>query len=202
MNLIERARTNAAAVGFVTAGAIAAWLVFALLDQLAPNGRHLLALGVLRIVMLGALLAFAGLVGMQASRLGRTALSIAALGAVVNLAGGVGAVLTDGWPFDPFAPGGPEEPPWYAYLVLAGAAVFMLGTILVGIAGRLRRRLAVAVILGGVLYASVGLLGSYGHVVWVLPWFALALALATGSHDVPPPGVTEGQGARLRGGRG
>ncbi len=46
-------------------------------------------------------------------------------------------------------------------------------------------------------------LGTYGHVLWVVPRFALALALAlaTSSRDVPPRGVTDGHGARLRRGR-
>ena len=128
--------------------------------------------------MLGALLAFAAKVGADASRFGRIALAIAALGAAVNLLGGFGAVVTDGWSFNPFGPEGPAEAPWYAFLVLTGAMVFTLGTILVGIAGRRGGWLAVAVILGGVLYAAAIPLGAYGHVVWVAPWFALALGLA------------------------
>lgn len=104
----------------------------------------------------------------------------------MNFAGGVGAVLTDGWSFDPFAPGGPAEPPWYAYLVLVGAMVFTLGAILVGVAGRRGGWLAVAVILGGILYAAAIPLGAYGHVVWVAPWFALALGLASKSGAARP----------------
>lgn len=183
MNDIERPRAATAGVGYVAAAVIAAWVAFGLLDELEPNGRHLLVLGALRVVMLGALLAFAAKVGADATRFGRFALGVAALGAVVNLIGGIGAVVTDGWSFDPFGPGGPAEPPWYAYLVLAGAMVFTLGTILVGIAGRRGGWLAVIVILGGVLYAAFPL-GAYGPFVWVAPWFALALGLATSSTDV------------------
>ncbi len=180
MNLTDESRSTSTAVGYVLAAVIAAWVVFALLDELEPNGRHLLVLGALRIVMLGALLAFAAKVGADATRLGRFALGTAALGALVNLAGGVGAAVTDGWSFNPFAPGGPAEPPWYAYLVMAGAMLFALGTILVGIAGRRGGWLAVAVILGGILYAAAAA-DAYGHLVWVAPWFALALGLATSS---------------------
>lgn len=181
MNVIDKPRFATTGVGYLTAAVIAAWVVFALVDEPEPNGRHLLVLGALRIVMLGALLAFAARFGADATRFGRFALGAAAVGAVVNLAGGVGAVVTDGWSFNPFAPGGPAEPPWYAFLVLAGAMVFTLGTILVGVAGRRAGWLAVAVILGGVLYAAVGPLGANGHLVWVAPWFALALGLASTS---------------------
>jgi hypothetical protein len=184
MNLTEESRSTTTSVGYVLAAVIAAWVVFALLDELEPNGRHLLVLGALRIVMLGALLAFAAKVGADATRFGRFALGTAAVAAVVNLAGGVGAVFTDGWSFNPFAPGGPASPPWYAFLVLAGAMVFALATILVGVAGRRGGWLAVAVILGGVLYAAAGPLGAYGHLVWVAPWFALALGLAGTSSTV------------------
>ena len=184
MNLTEESRSTSTAVGYVLAAVIAAWVVFALLDELEPNGRHLLVLGALRIVMLGALLAFAAKVGADATRLGRFALGTAALGALVNLTGGVGAAVTDGWSFNPFAPGGPAEPPWYAYLVMAGAMVFTLGTILVGIAGRRGGWLAVAVILGGILYAAVPL-GAYGHLVWVAPGSPLALGLASTSSVRP-----------------
>jgi hypothetical protein len=185
MNLTNESRTSTTSVGYVLAAAIAAWVVFALADQLEPNGRHLLVLGALRIVMLGALLAFAAKVGADATRLGRFGLGAAAVGAVVNLTGGVGAAVTDGWSFNPFAPGGPAEPPWYAYLVMIGAIVFMIGTMLVGIVGRRAGWLAVAVILGGVLYVAVGPLGPYGHLVWVAPWFALALGLAAMSSADP-----------------
>lgn len=183
MNVTDKPRAATTSVGYVTAAVIAAWVVFALLDELEPNGRHLLVLGALRIVMLGALLAFAAKVGADATRFGRFALGVAALGAIVNLVGGVGAVLTDGWSFNPFGPGAPAEVPWYPYLVLAGAAAFTLGTILVGIAGRRGGWLAVAVILGGILYAVAVPLGAYGHLVWVAPWFALALGLATSASD-------------------
>lgn len=185
MNVVDRPRfATTTGVGYLAAAVFAAWAVFALLGDLQPNGRHLLVLGALRIVMLGALLAFAAKAGADATRFGRFALGTATLGAVVNLAGGVGAVLTDGWSFNPFAPGGPAEPPWYAFLVLVGAMVFALGTILVGVAGRGAGRLAVAVVLGGVLYAVAFPLGLVGHLVWVAPWFALALGLAVGSSDV------------------
>ncbi|MDN5858528.1 MAG: hypothetical protein L0H84_07880 [Pseudonocardia sp.] len=185
MKVTEEPRTANTTVGYVMAAVIAAWVVFALLDELEPNGRHLLVLGALRIVMLGALLAFAAKVGADANRFGRFALGVAALGAVVNLVGGIGAVLTDGWSYDPFGPGGSAEAPWYAYLVMVGAMVFTLGTILVGIAGRRGGWLAIAVILGGILYAPAVPLGAYGHVIWVAPWFALALGLATSTSDVP-----------------
>jgi len=194
MNVTEQPRVAASGVGYITAAVIAAWVVFVLLDEPEPNGRHLLVLGALRVVMLGALLAFAAVVGADRTRVGRAALAVAALGAIVNLLGGVGAVLTDGWSFNPFAPGGPTEPPWYAYLVLIGAMAFTLGTILLGIVGRRGGWLAAAVVLGGVSYAAAVPLGAYGHLVWVAPWFALALGLATGrsgvaSHDeqVPSP---------------
>ena len=183
MNITEEPRTATTSVGYVLAAVIAAWVVFGLLDELEPNGRHLLVLGALRIVMLGALLAFAAKVGADSTRFGRFALGSAALGAVVNLVGGIGAVVTDGWSFDPFGPGGPAEPPWYAYLVLAGAMVFTLGTILVGIAGRRGGWLAVVVILGGILYAAFPL-GAYGPVIWVASWFVLALGLASTSSAV------------------
>ena len=183
MNPTNESRSTTTSVGYVLAAVIAAWVVFALLDELEPNGRHLLVLGALRIVMLGALLAFAAKVGADTTRLGRFGLGAAALGAVVNFVGGVGAVVTDGWSFNPFAPGGPAEPPWYAFLVMAGAMVFTLGTILVGVAGRRAGWLAVAVILGGALYAAVPL-GAYFHLVWVAPWFALALGLTSTSSPV------------------
>ncbi len=182
MNVTQESRSTITSVGYVLAAVIAAWIVFAQFDELVPNGRHLLVLGALRIVMFGALLAFAAKVGADATRFGRISLGVAALGAIVNFIGGVGAVLTDGWSYDPFGPEGAATPPWYAYLVLVGAMVFTLGTILVGIAGRRGGWLAIAVVLAGVSYAAFPL-GAYGYVVWVAPWFALALGLAASSSE-------------------
>lgn len=186
MNVIERPRAATSGVGYLASAVIVAWVGFALIDRLEPNGRHLLVLGALRVVLFGALLAFAVKVGATTSRLGRSALAAAAAGAAVNLVGGVGAVLTDGLSYNPFATGASAPaPPWYVYLVLIGALLFALGTVLVGVAGRRGGWLAVAVILAGVLYVVAVPLGAYGHLVWIAAWFALALGLATGRDDGP-----------------
>lgn len=61
-----------------------------------------------------------------------SAWGVAAVGAVANLAGGVGSVVTDGWDYNPFAPGAAESPPWYAFVIGISAFIFAFGSILTG----------------------------------------------------------------------
>lgn len=166
---------------------IAAWVVFVVVGGLEPIGRHFLILGGLRVVLLAVLIGFAA-VGARGSRLGRVGLGLAAVGAVANLAGGIGSVVVDGWTFNPFAPGMEDQPvAWYPYVIGLSAFLFAVGGILTGIAGRSGGWLAVAAVLGGVLYPMAfvmqGLLGHdpgdlVGHLIWIAPWLTLALVMS------------------------
>ena len=66
------------------------------------------------------------------------------------------------------------------------ALLFAVGSVLTGIAGRSGGWLAVAAVLGGVLYPMAfvmqGLYGHdpgdlLGHLIWIAPWLALTLGL-------------------------
>ena len=194
MNVTQQPRAARFGAGHVAAAVIAAWIVYVLVGGLEGTGQHFVVLGALRVVLFGALLAFAVAVGANAGRLGRAGLAIAAVGAGAYLLGGVGAVATDGWSFDVFAGDGEFEPPWYAYVLGLSGILFALGTILVGIAGRSSGRLAVAVILAGALFPVVfalqeplGFAGA--HIVWLLPWMALAAGLIATPADRARPGL-------------
>ena len=158
------------------------------------TGQHFVVLGALRVVLFGALLAFAVTVAAhtRAPRTGRA--RHRRVGAAAYLFGGVGAVATDGWSFDVFAGDGEFEPPWYAYVIGLSGILFAVGTILVGIAGRSGGRLAVAVILAGVMFPAVFALQSPlgfagAHIVWLLPWTVLAAGLIAASAGRPSPGL-------------
>lgn len=178
--------THTGRVGKVVAAVIVAWIIFALLASLEPNGLHLMMLGVLRVALLASLVAFAAVAGIR-SRWGRVGLGLAAAMAVLNLVGGVGAAVTDGLSYNPFVGTSSEGPPWYAYVVGLSALLFAVGTALVGLAGRRAGRLALAAGLAGASYPLVFVLqipfgetagAVIGHLLWVAPWLALALGLA------------------------
>ena len=187
MEAIEGRATTRIGAGHVAAAAIAVFVVYVLVGGLEGTGRHFVELGALRIVLFGALLAFAQ--GSRASgrRLGRAGLVVAGLGAVTFLAGAAGAVATDGWSYDVFDPSlDGVDPPWYAYVLGAGGILFALGTLLVGIAGRTGNRLAFAVIAAGAAFPLVFVLesplGAAGaHAIWLAPWMVLALGLVGGA---------------------
>ncbi|MDQ4025099.1 MAG: hypothetical protein M3217_06375 [Actinomycetota bacterium] len=189
MEAIEGRPTTRIGAGHVAAAAIAVFVVYALVGGLKGTGRHFVELGAMRIVLFGALLAFAQGNGASARRLGRAGLVIAGMTAVTYLAGGIGAVATDGWSYDVLDPSVEGDPPWYAYVIGASAMLFALGTLLVGIAGRAGSRLAVAVILAGAMFPLVFVLESAlgfagAHALWLAPWMALSVGLAGGpSHD-------------------
>ena len=114
-------------------------------------------------------------------------LGVAAVGIVANLAGGVGSVITDGWNYNPFGPGAAASPPWYAYVIGLGAFIFALGSILTGIAARSAGWLALAALLGGLLYPMAVVMQELyghdpgdllGHLIWIAPWLVLALGLS------------------------
>ena len=175
-------------VGKAITAVIVAWIVLVVIGGLEPIGRHFVLLGVLRVALFVALLAFAAAFVVRDSRLGRLGIAAAALGAGVNLVGGVGSVVTDGWSYNPFGPGTEDlGPPWYAYVIGLSALVFAVGSILVGIAGRSGGWLAVAAVLGGILYpATIVMQGHYGHdpgdllghLIWIAPWLALTVGLS------------------------
>lgn len=179
------ARVNA---GHVTVAAIVAWLGYVLVGGLESVGRHFVILGAMRVVLFGALLAFALASGAQARRLGRAGLGLAGVSALANLVGGVGAVATDGWSYNPFAPELDDvAAPWYAYVIGLSALAFAIATILVGIAGRGSTRMTTPVVLGGALYPLVFVLqgplgastgGTVGHILWLAPWLVLGAALS------------------------
>jgi hypothetical protein len=184
MDAIERPVTTRIGAGHVAVVAIAAFVVYALVGGLEGTGRHFVELGALRIVLFGALFAFAMDGAAHTRKLGRTGLVIAGVAAASFLAGGIGAVATDGWSYDVFDPSVTGDPPWYAYVLGASGILFALGTLLVGIAGR-GSRLALPAILAGaifpVVFALQPVLGDAGaHAVWLVPWMALSVGLARG----------------------
>ena len=186
-------------IGRAVIAVIAAWVVLVVVGGLEPIGRNFLLLGVLRVALLAALLGFAAVFVARSSSLGRLGLGAAAVGAAANLVGGVGSVVVDGWTYNPFGPGTEEMPgSWYPYVIGLSAVVFALGCVLTGIAGRSGGWLAVAAVLGGVLYPMAfvmqGLFGHnpgdlLGHLIWIAPWVALALGLSRGGR----PGDTLGR---------
>ncbi len=162
----------------MVAGALA-FIVFALVvSDFDARGREFVVLAALRLVMLCALYAVAARFDAR-TRLLRWGLVAAGVGAVVNVVGALGAVVTDGWWFEPFADGAPADPPWYAYVIGLSAIVFAIGTLLVGIAAQRAGggAIAVAVILGAVLYFAALPLGALGHVLWAAPWLGLGVLL-------------------------
>lgn len=183
----ERTR-SASGIGRAVLAVTAAWVVLVVVGGLEPIGRHFLILGVLRVALLAALLGFAATYVPRSSWLGRLGLGAAAVGAAANLIGGVGSVVVDGWTHNPFGPGTEEMPgSWYPYVIGLSAFVFALGSVLAGIAGRSGGWLAVAAVLGGVLYPMAfvmqGLFGHdpgdlLGHLIWIAPWVALTLGLS------------------------
>lgn len=183
MNSIEHRSGPLVNAGCVAAAAIAVFAIYAIVGGLNATGQNFVVLGALRAVLFGALLAFAFTAGAQATRPGRIGIAVAAVAAAFYLAGGIGAVVTDGWSFDVFAPENDAiDPPWYAYLLGLSGVLFALGTILVGIAGRPSGRLAAAAILGGAMFPLVFALepslGHAGaHLVWLVPWMVLAAGL-------------------------
>ena len=174
-------------VGRVVTAVIAIWVAVAVVGGLEPVGRNFLILGVLRLALFAALVGLALAVVAHRSRLGILGLVAAAIGAVANLIGGVGSVVTDGWSHNPFGAGADATPPWYAYVIGLSAAIFAVGSIVTGMAARSAGWLAVAAVLGGVLYPMAfvmqGLYGHdpgdlLGHLIWIAPWLVLAVGLS------------------------
>lgn len=179
-----------ARVGQVAAAVILAWVVFALVADLEGTGRHLLVLGALRVVLFATLLAFAVHVSATGSRLARIGLAVAGVMAAMNLLGGAGAVVTDGWSYNPFADTSTAAPPWYAYVIGASGILFAVGTVLVGVAARKAGWLSATVVAAGLVFPFVYILqvplgetqgALVGLLVWMATWLALAIGLARGA---------------------
>lgn len=187
-HVTDRGIRSPQVVGGVVSAVIAAWVVLVVVGGLESVGRHFLILGVLRLALFAALAALALTIAAPRSRLGYLGLGAAAVGAAANLAGGVGSVVTDGWTYDPFGAGAADlAPPWYAYVIGLSAFIFAVGSVLTGIAARSAGWLAVAAVLGGVLYPMAfvmqGLYGHdpgdlLGHLIWIAPWFVLSVGLS------------------------
>ena len=202
MNVAHQPRTTRFGAGHVAAAVIAAWIVYVLVGGLEATGQHFVVLGALRVVLFGALLAFAVAVGAQAGRLGPAGLVLAAVGAAAYLFGGVGAVATDGWSLDIFAGEAELNPPWYAFVLGLSGILFAVGTLLVGIAGRSGGRLAIAVILAGAMFPLVFALQSPlgyagAHIVWLVPWMVLAAGLIARPADRRRPVASADTAATL-----
>ena len=174
-------------IGRIVAAVIAGWIILVVVGGLESVGRHFVILGILRIVLLAALVVLVLKAGRNPNRFGVLGLGVAAVGAFVNLVGGVGSVVTDGWNYNPFAPGATASPPWYAFVIGISAVIFALGSILTGIAARSAGWLAVAAVLGGVLYPMAIVMQELyghdpgdllGHLIWIAPWLVLALGLS------------------------
>ena len=162
----------------LAAAVIGAFIVYILIVGLEGTGRHFLELGVMRVVLFGALLSFARWSGALGRRLGMFAIGMNGLAAVGFVCGAIGAIVTDGWSYDVFGPGTPADPPWYAFVIGLSGLLFAVSTILVGIAGRSAGRLAAAALVAGVSFPLVFALGdTAGHVAWFVPWFVLSMGL-------------------------
>ncbi len=174
-------------VGRMVAAVIAAWIILVVAGGLESVGRHFVILGVLRIALFAALVALVVKAGHRhQSRFGVIGLGVAAVGVVANLIGGVGSVVTDGWNYNPFAPGAAASPPWYAFVIGLSAFLFALGSVLTGIAARSAGWLAVAAVFGGLLYPMAVVMQELyghdpgdllGHLIWIAPWLLLTLGL-------------------------
>lgn len=171
----ERTTTGVRAEG-VSAVLIGAYIVYALVVGIETTGRHLLELGMMRFVLLAALLAFARQSGALSSRLGRIARSVTGAAAVTFVAGAVGAVVNDGWTRNIFGPGD-AAPPWYAYVIGLSGIVFAIGTAGVGIAGRSAGRVAALVIVAGITFPLALAGQGAGHIGWLAVWLVLCIAL-------------------------
>lgn len=205
MSETTRPAEVATRTGYIAAAAIAAFFLYAPIAGLDGDGSDFLVLGGLRIVLFGALLAFALHVGAERRRLGRLGLAVAGTAALAYLAGAIGSVATDGWSYSVFDDD-TGEPPWYAYLFAASGIAFALGTALVGIAGRSGGRLAAAVIAAGLITPVAFALGETSHVlshaVLLAPWIAVALGLVAAgrrSRTSPAPSAMSTRGSRLGG---
>ena len=174
-------------IGRIVAALIAGWIILVVVGGLEPVGRHFAILGVLRIALFAALIALTIAIGHPWSRFSVFGLGVAAVGVAANLAGGVGSVITDGWNYNPFAPGAAASPPWYAYVIGLSAFIFALGSILTGIAARSAGWLAGTAVLGGLLYPMTVVMQEVyghdpgdllGHLIWIAPWLVLALGLS------------------------
>ncbi len=162
----------------MAAAVIGAYIVYILIVGLEATGRHFLELGVMRVVLFGALLSFARWSGAVGRTLGKFAIGMNGLAAVGFVCGAIGAIVTDGWSYDVFGPGTPADPPWYAYVIGLSGVLFAVSTIVVGIAGRSAGRLAAAAIVAGVSFPLVFALGdTAGHVAWLVPWLVLSVGL-------------------------
>jgi len=174
-------------IGRMVAVVIAGWIILVVVGGLEPVGRHFVILGVLRIALFAALVALAIKTGQHQRRFGVFGLGVAAVGVLANLAGGVGSVVTDGWNYNPFGPGAAASPPWYALVIGLSAFLFALGSILTGVAARSAGWLALAAVLGGLLYPMTIVMQElhghdpgdlWGHLIWIAPWLVLALGLS------------------------
>lgn len=174
-------------IGTLVTAAVAVWIIFVVVGGLEPVGRHFVILGVLRLALFAALVGLALSASSTPSRLGQLGLGVAAIGSLANLAGGVGSVATDGWNYNPFEPSAAASPPWYAFVIGISAFIFAIGSILTGIAARSAGWLAVAAVLGGLLYPMTVVMQELyghdpgdllGHLIWIAPWLFLAWGLS------------------------
>ena len=196
INSEDRGNRLPRAIGRVVSAAIAGWIVLVVVGEFESVGRHFVILGILRIALFAALVGLALVASTHRSRLGLVSLGVAAVGAAANIAGGVGSVVTDGWNYNPFGAGADVAPPWYAYVIGLSAFIFALGSILSGIAARSAGWLAVAAVLGGMLYPMAIVMQELyghdpgdllGHLIWIAPWLVLALGLSgVGRSKVSP----------------
>jgi len=167
-----------------------AFLAYILAFGLDTTGRHLFVLSLARLAFLAGLGAFLLTTGLSGG-LARTGFGLAAAGALLNLAGAVGHVATDGWSYNPFD-GQRATAPWYAYVIGISALLFFIGTVVVAIAAlrsTVARPLAVAVLLAGVSFLLAGPFVVPGHFVWTVAWVALGiLVIRAHRESVAPDG--------------
>lgn len=157
----------AASVGF---------LAYVLLYGLGTVGYHLVVLGLLRWLLMPALVALHRRLGFP--QLSAWGVGLAAGGAVATLVGALTLVVLDGWAFDPFAAAGASPPP-YVFVIGTGAMGFAAGTVLAGLAA-LRRGswiVGLSALLAGLLYLPAIPLAAVGHLAWIAAWISFSTLL-------------------------
>ena len=160
----------------LSAAASLLFIVYASVAGLATIGRHLLVIGIFRLLLLPAFRFAAELArGRAPARVGWW---LGVAGAVLTFAGGLGVMVGYGPNFDPLAGDAPAG--WPPYAIGAGVGLFVLGTILCGVALlRAGHRVVGAVaLLAGLSFAVTGMADpALGHAIWAAVWLGFCTLL-------------------------
>ena len=160
----------------VSATASVLFIVYVFVAGLTTIGRHLLVIGIFRFLLLPAFRIATDLA--QGRAPARVGWWLGVAGALLTFAGGLGVMVGYGPNFDPLAGDSPAG--WPPYAIGAGAALFMLGTILCGVA-LLRaghRAVGAVALLAGLSFVGAGVADpALGHVIWAAAWLLFCAML-------------------------